>query len=108
MKQAVQRGLDRREPDAVAHLGLDEKSFKRGHRYITLLNDLDDGRVLDVVEERTIEATAKLLQTLTEEQQKHVKSVSLDMWQALQQSFRRNFLTPILSTTDFPCQQIFE
>ena len=82
MKQAVQRGLDRREPEAVAHLGLDEKSFKRGHRYITLLNDLDDGRVLDVVEERTIEATDKLLQTLTEEQQKRVKSVSLDLWQA--------------------------
>jgi len=33
---------------------MDEKSFKRGHSYITLLTDLEASRVLEVVEERTI------------------------------------------------------
>ncbi len=32
---------------------MDEKSFRRGHSYITLLTDLEESRVLDVVEERT-------------------------------------------------------
>jgi len=52
----VKRGLDRREPELVKHLSLGEKSFKKGYGYIALLNDLDDGRVLDMVEERTIES----------------------------------------------------
>ena len=38
-----------------------EKSFLRGHNYITLLNDLDGGRVLDVVPERTEKACRELI-----------------------------------------------
>ena len=34
------------------NLGVDEKSFTRGHRYFTLVNDLDRGRVLFVAEKR--------------------------------------------------------
>ena len=79
MKRAVKRGLLRREPDHVVHVGMDEKSFRSGHKYITILNDLDKGRVLDVVEDRTIKATRKLLGTLSKQQRKAVKSVSLDM-----------------------------
>lgn len=33
------------------HLGLDEKNFRRGHSYVTLLTDLEGARVRDVVEE---------------------------------------------------------
>jgi len=40
--------LERRQMDQLAHLGMDEKSFKRGHSYITLLTDLDQSRVLAV------------------------------------------------------------
>ena len=82
MKRAVKRGLLRREPDNVVHVGIDEKSFRSGHKYITILNDLDKGRVLDVIENRTLTATRKLLGTLSKPQRKAVKSVSLDMWQA--------------------------
>ena len=44
---------------------MDEKSFKRGQSYITLLTDLEQSRVLDVVEERTSEAADQLWETLT-------------------------------------------
>ncbi|MGH6819463.1 MAG: helix-turn-helix domain-containing protein [Methylocella sp.] len=40
MKRAVARGLERRQLDQLKYLGLDEKSFKRGHSYISLLTDL--------------------------------------------------------------------
>lgn len=82
MKRAVERGLLRREPDDVVHVGMDEKSFRSGQKYITILNDLDKSRVLDVIEDRTLTATKKLLGTLSKQQRKAVKSVSLDMWQA--------------------------
>jgi hypothetical protein len=40
-ERAVRRGLAQREAEAVEHIGVDEKSFTRGHCYFTLVNDLD-------------------------------------------------------------------
>jgi len=60
MRRAVKRGLERRELDQLKYLGMDEKSFKRGHSYITLLSDLEQSRILDVVEERTAPAAVRL------------------------------------------------
>ena len=81
MKRAVERGLLRRKPDIVLHVGMDEKSFRSGHKYITILNDLDRSRVLDIIEDRTLKGTKKLLETLSKQQKARVASVSLDMWQ---------------------------
>lgn len=43
-ERAVRRGLERRKAEPVQRLGVDEKSFTRGHHYFTLVNDLDRGR----------------------------------------------------------------
>jgi hypothetical protein len=40
MNRAVQRGLSRRAPEELSNIGIDEKSFKSGHHYITILNDI--------------------------------------------------------------------
>ena len=89
MKRAVERGLERRQMDQIAHLGMDEKSFKRGHSYITLLTDLDQSRVLEVVEERTGEAADQLWATLTPEQKTAVEAVAVDMWEPFIQTIAR-------------------
>jgi transposase len=80
MRRAVDRGLDRRQLEGLKHLGMDEKSFKRGQSYITLLTDLEQSRVLDVVEERTTEAADQLWKTLSPEQKQAVEAVAVDMW----------------------------
>jgi len=80
MRRAVARGMKRRTTETMEHLGLDEKSFRAGHQYINTLNDLDEGRVLEVVETRTTEATEKLLTSLAAERREKVKSVAIDMW----------------------------
>ena len=80
MKRAVTRGLSRRENKDILHIGIDENSFRAGHHYISALNDLVGSRVLDVIEDRTLEGTKQLLETLSIQQQEAVKSVSLDMW----------------------------
>jgi len=90
MTRAVERGLARRDTEeSVPHLTLDEKSFKHGHQYMTVLGDADAGRVLEVCETRTLEATnALLLETLTETQRRGVVSVSMDMWNAFMSAIR--------------------
>ena len=81
--RAVARGLSRRKASAIPYLGIDEKQFRRGHRYITSMVDLEGGRVLDIIEERTEAACKSLIeQTLTAKQKSHVKAVALDMWPA--------------------------
>jgi transposase len=81
MRRAVERGLERRQLEGLKHLGMDEKSFRRGQSYITLLTDLEASRVLDVVEERTAEAADQLWETLTPEQKGGVEAVAVDMWE---------------------------
>jgi len=52
MERAVQRGLERRKAETVSQIGVDEKAFRKGQSYLTLVNDLERGRVLYVAEER--------------------------------------------------------
>jgi len=72
MRRAVARGMMRRTAETIEHIGLDEKSFRAGHQYVTTLNDLDEGRVLEVVETRSSEATEKLLSSFAAEQREKV------------------------------------
>lgn len=84
MRRAVERGLERRKLEALPHAGMDEKSFRKGHRYITTLNDLDRGRVIEVVEGRTEEAAARLWASVPEATRGTVEAVAMDMWQAFE------------------------
>ena len=46
---AVARGLERRELEGLRHLGLEEKSFRRGQDYISVLTEVGaELRVLEV------------------------------------------------------------
>lgn len=90
MEGAVERGLDRRSEEEVPHLGVDEKSFRSGQDYVSVLTDIQQSRVLEVVPGRTIEACEKLYQSLSESQLETVESVSMDMWQAFMTSTRSN------------------
>lgn len=81
LRRAVQRGLSRRQLEALAHVGIDEKSFRSGQSYISLLTDLQGRRVLDVVEGRTQAAAEALWDTLRAEQRAQIEAVAVDMWE---------------------------
>ena len=82
-RRAVERGMLRRNNEIiVAHMGIDEKNFLKGHSYATILNDLDQGRVLDIVQDRTEESAKTLLNRLSEKQKNNVKAIAMDMWAA--------------------------
>jgi transposase len=88
MRRAVKRGLGRRQLERLKYLGMDEKSFRRGQSYITLLTDLEESRVLDVVEDRTAEAAGQLWDTLSAEQKQAVEAVAVDMWEPFIQTIQ--------------------
>jgi len=90
IERAVERGLDRRQLDNIEHVGMDEKSFGKGHDYVSVMTDIDNSRVLEVAPERTIEAADSLWKTLTQTQREGIASVSMDMWQAFMTSAQNN------------------
>ena len=80
MERAVERGLARRELDGLKHLGLDEKSFRRGQDYISVLTEVGpEPRVLEVAEGRRTEDAVGLIRTLPEAQRAQVAAVAIDM-----------------------------
>ncbi|MCK5519713.1 MAG: ISL3 family transposase, partial [Candidatus Marinimicrobia bacterium] len=82
MEKAVRRGLSRRNKDVVKHIGIDEKSFLRGHKYATVLSDIEGKRVLEVVKDRKTDSVDELWESLTETQKEGVEAVSMDFWKA--------------------------
>lgn len=81
MERAVARGLDRRSLQDLTYLGIDEKSFGKGHDYVSALHDVAGRRVLDVVPERTRNAADKLWEAIPAAQRQGVAAVAVDMWQ---------------------------
>jgi transposase len=47
---------NRRQAEPIRHLGVDEKAFRKGHKYMTVVNDLERGRILYVAEDRKQES----------------------------------------------------
>lgn len=81
-ERAVARGLERRSTEQIERVGLDEKSFGRGHHYGTILTDLDQRRVLEVVEHREQASAERALESLPAAQREQLTVVAMDMWPA--------------------------
>jgi transposase len=79
MERAVERGLERRDLETLRHLGMDEKSFAKGKSYVSVMTDLDEGRVLEVMDGRDMSAGEMLLATLPDEVKEQIEAVCIDM-----------------------------
>ena len=79
MERAVERGLERRELEALRYLGLDEKSFAKGQSYVSVMTDLEEGRVLEVMDGADQLSAEMLLATLTDEVLERIEAVCMDM-----------------------------
>lgn len=58
MQRAVARGQRRKEARPIAYIGVDEKAFRKGHRYHTIVCDLERSTVEFVAEDRKTESLA--------------------------------------------------
>ena len=88
MDRAVARGIVRRNMSNIRNVGIDEKSFGKGQDYVSIMTDVDNARVLEVVPERTRAAADKLWQLMDELQRKLIQAVSMDMWSPFMEATR--------------------
>jgi len=82
MKRAVRRGLIRRDDEEITYIGIDEKSYQKKHSYATIVNDIDNGRVLEVIKGRDSKAVEEVYEALSDPIKGSVKAIAMDMWQA--------------------------
>ncbi len=84
-KRAVQRGIKRRSYEEGRRLperiGIDEKSFKKGHDYVTVICDQTGGNVVHVADGRKAEVVEDYLKSFDEKERASVRTVAMDMWQ---------------------------
>lgn len=78
--RAVRRGLDRRQEELISVVGVDETSFQRRQEYVTIVNDLQGGRVLYVADGRGRDALEGYYEGLSEEQLEALETIVMDMW----------------------------
>ncbi|HEY5212792.1 MAG TPA: transposase family protein, partial [Acidobacteriaceae bacterium] len=79
MERAVARGQLRKARKVVRKIGVDEKAAAKGHRYLTLVCDLDEGTVEHIAEDRKQESLAGYYEGLTQEQLDGIEAVAMDM-----------------------------
>ena len=80
MQRAVARGLARRRTEAVRRLSVDETSFRRRHRYVTVVSNPVTGHVLHVAPGRGKDVLMAFYEGMGEKYRAAVESVSMDMW----------------------------
>lgn len=79
LERAVARGLARKQATAIARIGVDEKAFRKGHRYLTIVNDVDHGTVEFVAEGCEKKSLAAFNESRTPEQLAGIEAVAMDM-----------------------------
>src|SRR5690606_22528396 len=81
VQHAVFWGIAHRDWSGIESIGIDEVQWQRGHRYLTLVYQIDAGRkrLLWVGQERTV-ATLEKFFDLLGEQAAQLKFVCSDMW----------------------------
>lgn len=80
MQRAVGRGQLRKQDLPIKHLGVDEKAFRKGHSYMTVVCDLERSTVEYVAEDRKTESLAGYYQRLSPPQMAALEAVAMDMW----------------------------
>lgn len=84
VEHAVRWGLEHRNLDGIRAIGVDELAWKKGHKYLTLVYQIDHGRrrLLHIAQKRTAASFNTFFDMLGEERSKAILFVASDMWKA--------------------------
>jgi transposase len=80
MERAVARGLARRPKKAPRYMGVDEKAIAKGAVFATVVNDVEQGHVIEVAEGRKEKSLISAIGAFTPVQLAQVEAVAMDMW----------------------------
>jgi transposase len=79
LNRAVNRGKARKECTLLPRIGIDEKAFKKGQSYLTMIYDLDSSTVVAISEGNDTNAGIACFSQLSGEQIASVEAVAMDM-----------------------------
>jgi transposase len=84
VRAVVAYGLSHRDLSGIEAIGVDEVAYRKGHRYLTLVYQIDAGRrrLLHVAEGRTVKSFLRFFKMLGDERCASIRFVCSDMWQA--------------------------
>lgn len=82
VRYAVLWGIVHREWGSIEALGIDEIAWRKGHKYLTLVYQIDEGckRLLWIDRERTEETLERFFQVLPEQVAAQIRFVCSDLW----------------------------
>ncbi len=81
------KGLSEEQPRRI---GVDEVAYQKGHKYLTVVRDVDEGRVLWVGMDRKKETLDSFFQELGAEKSRQVLVAVMDMWDPYIASVRQH------------------
>ena len=79
IERAVARGKARKEPSVLPRIGIDEKAFAKGRKYVSILYNLDNNTFEAIEEGHDTEAAKSCFSQLSQEQLKSVEAIAMDM-----------------------------
>lgn len=84
VKYVVSWGLANRQLDNVESIGVDEIAWKKGHKYLTLVYQIDSQctRLLWIGKDRTVKTFLRFFRMFGKENSAKLKHVCSDMWKA--------------------------
>jgi transposase len=90
MERAVARGLKAKRRRVIPYLGVDEKSIAKGHRYATVVCDLNRGIIDFVAFDHKKSSLDAFYQSLSPKVLAGIRGVAMDMWEPFIASTREH------------------
>jgi transposase len=79
IERAVARGKARKEPSLLPRIGIDEKAFAKGRKFVSILYNLDNSTVEAIEEGHDTQAAKSCFSQLSQEQLQSVEAIAMDM-----------------------------
>lgn len=89
MARAVQRGLRKRDLSTLTRIGIDEKSVGKGHKYVTVVYNLETSKVVWVGKDRREETLDRFFVALGKDGRERIACITMDMWKPYRASCRK-------------------
>ncbi len=82
VKAVVEYGLKHRSLEGIEAIGVDEVHYRKGHQYMTVVYQIDEGarRLLSVTRNRTVRSLLGFFRLLGKERAQQLKFICSDMW----------------------------
>jgi len=79
LEKAVARGKARKTKKIMPRVGIDEKAFRKGHNYITMIYDIDNSTVEAISDGNDTDSGNECFPQLSDEQIRGVEAIAMDM-----------------------------